>query len=160
MIDNIISLLLYGLLFAVLIQPNNERLLIAFWFVAITLTHELLLSTAGGFLYYGSAALFDLVIMLFIANASHVSRTSVMMLKVCLASILANMIGWSLWFSFWPPIVYNILYIFIYSWALLVLLNQDEIINVGRSIMARLFPCFSVHSGAGGVSVLENRCAI
>lgn len=114
----------YILLIITLVQPNAARRVVAGIFCCITLSHDIYLSHLDGFLYYGSAAFFDLVIILLLAALYAPCDMILKLQKVCLVSILVNLIGWVCWYLYLPPVVYNVAFLLIYL-HVLVILSHD-----------------------------------
>lgn len=93
MVYDAITYLMYALLAVAVFQPNAPRLFAAVLFVSIISLHELLLSDLDGLQYYGSAALFDLLIIVLTSGINPVPRMVLSLHRICFVSILANMAG-------------------------------------------------------------------
>ena len=120
------------LLLAVLsvLQPSLNRFKAAVLFSGITATHCVFLGDTGGMLYYLSAAYFDLAT---IAIISIVDDSFVLKLqRVCIFSIVVNLIGWVLWFFYQPPTYYNSLFYVVYAGSVIVLMTRENV-GVGDS---------------------------
>ena len=129
-----ITILIYSLFVIACFQPNKLRFAAAVIFAGVTVSHELLFSSLDGLAYYGSAALLDLLIIILISRLEPVTNTVLMLNKICLMSILANLTGWTMWFFYYPPTIYDVFYIFIYAWALFVLIKRDSC-DVGSTVL-------------------------
>lgn len=130
MIGDAITCLLYALAVAALTQPTMPRLFAAVLFMAVVLLHEVLLSGLTGLQYYGSAALFDLLIIALTGGVRPVTALVLRLHMVCIASILINLMGWVLWFFYYPPLAYDAAFACLYAWTLLVF-TMREGANVG-----------------------------
>lgn len=143
MIGDVITYLIYALVVVAFIQPNAPRLFAAVSFVAIISLHEFLLSHLDGFQYYGSAALFDLLIIVLTSGINPVPKMVLSLHKVCITSILANLAGWLLWFLYYPPLAYDAAFVAIYAWALMTLIKRDGLHGmVGGYTMDSWATCF------------------
>lgn len=121
----ITTLLIYAIAIVAFIQPNAPRLFAAVIFIGVMLLHELFLSGYTGLMYYGSAALFDLAIIIIISGINPVPKMVLRLHNVCIVSIFANLAGWILWFFYYPPLIYDAAFVAIYLWALITLIKRD-----------------------------------
>lgn len=142
-----ITLLLAAIFVVAFTQPNAPRSFAAFVFVGITLSHELLLSDYDGLFYYGSAALFDLSIIIAISGIRPVPEMVLSLHRICLVSILANFLGWALWFSYFPPLIYDAAFVSIYVWALITLIKRSGR-DVGGYTLDSWDTCFRFNRSA------------
>lgn len=122
----IITILLCVLFCTLFFQPDNNRYLTAKIFILVNIIHGILLHDADGLMYYGSAALSDLAIMLLISRVKPISDTSISLLKICIVSIIVNMVGWAAWFSWYSPFAYDAAFVFIYIWAIYTLMRRKD----------------------------------
>lgn len=141
MIYDAITYLIYALVVVALIQPNAPRLFAAVVFVAVISLHEALFSPLDGLQYYGSAALFDLLIIVLTSGINPVPRMVLSLHRLCIVSILANMAGWVIWFFYFPPLAYDLAFVAINSWALFILIKRDGA-NVGGYSLDSWASCF------------------
>lgn len=125
---------------AVTVQPNAERLFAAIIFVGATILHEVAAVNFDGLIYYGSAALLDLVIMILISGIVPTPRMVIKLNLICLVSIIINMVGWVVWLNYLPPTAYNIAFMALYAWTLAVLLKRDKC-DVGGFTLDRWYSC-------------------
>jgi hypothetical protein len=121
-----ITALLATLVVAFLFQPNRVRLYAAGCFVGVAWTHELFLSDLDGLAYYGSAALFDLGVIILTSYIRPVPPIVLRLHVVCLASILVNSMGWALWWLYLSPALYNAAFVAVYSSAVVAILWSDK----------------------------------
>lgn len=89
-------------------------------FVGAAIVHDLWFGALDGFAYYGSAALFDLGVILAIARLSEISEFNQKIQKISVLSIFLNAYGCFAWFAYLSPIAYNWAYIALYGSALIV----------------------------------------
>lgn len=94
--------------------------------VVLILAHTVLdhLGLFNGFLYYFTAAMTDLVIIKLISLLP-ITRTNYRLQVIALVSIVANFIGWLLWFFYLPPMLYNLVFMIIYLATLVVMLFKS-----------------------------------
>jgi len=121
----IVRCLVACVLLAALIQPTRERGLPAVIFAAIAVGHWLFMSHLDGLAYYGSAAFFALVVIAITANLTCISSITRDIHRVCLVAIVLNAVGWCMWMLYLEPVAYNISFIFLYVWAIMVLCRKD-----------------------------------
>jgi len=110
-------------------QPSESRLYTGSIFFAMLILHEFIFSTADGLMYYGTAALFYLGIMVLTAPAINVTKLVLDIHKICLIAIIVNATGWIAWFAYLPPNLYNFASIFLHAcgiWALLRRTRKEE----------------------------------
>jgi len=141
--------LLGGLALAAAMQPNAPRFFAAVLFVSATLLHELFLSDTEGALYYGTAALFDLAIIILTTGISPIPRMVIDLHKICMYSIVANFFGWVLWRNYLPPLAYDTAFVVVYAWALITLIKRNGH-DVGGYSMDSWRSCFRVYHRAWG----------
>lgn len=134
MIDNLICILT---LVAVL-QPDKERRTVAGVFCCATLLHHVYMSELDGFLYYGSAAVFDLAIISILSKMHTISNIVLKLQRICVVSILVNLIGWGCWYHYLPPDIYNLAFLFIYLWVIAALLQGTRRFDLGNTKMDSL----------------------
>jgi len=142
-----LSILIYALIIAALFQPNAPRFFAAVVFISLTLSHELFLAHLDGFQYYGSAALFDLAIIIITSGVDPIPRMVISLQKICIVSILCNLGGWLIWDAGAPPTVYNAAFIGIFMWALITFIKKDRA-DVGGFTMDSWSACFRVYTRA------------
>ncbi len=137
----IITVLIWLIIVMAFFQPNAPRLFAAITFVGITALHELFFSNYEGLYYYGGAALFDLFIIILISGINPVPKMVLTLQKICIVSMLVNLLGWILWFLYYPPLIYNVSFIGIYIWVLITLIKRTEC-YVGGYTMDSWSSCF------------------
>lgn len=145
MIYSTITILIASLCLVTLTQPNAPRLFAALVFVGVTLSHEVFLSNYDGLSYYGGAALFDLAIIIATSGIRPLPQMVLSLHKICLVSILANFMGWVIWFLYFPPIIYDISFVVIYTWALITLIKRSGL-DVGGYTLDSWAVCFCFNS--------------
>jgi len=128
---DVLNVLFVVMLVAALWQPDSVRLLAALCFVMFTVTHGALFSDLDGGLYYATAALFDLLIIIFLSMINPIPRMVVTLQTICVVSIGVNFVGWGIWTQYLPPTAYDKAFVVIYLWAIWALLRRNEV-DVGR----------------------------
>ena len=121
-----LELMLLALVIALFLQPTQERSMIAFLFVGITILHYLLFADVSGLLYYSSAALFDLAIIVCTSCLTRIPKVIVNLHKICFLFVLLNFIGWLMWYFYYSPVLYNTACSFLYLAAFFVLLTGSH----------------------------------
>lgn len=137
----ILTALLAAIAVIMLLQPTAPRFFAVAVFLGATLFHDLALSGLDGFWYYGSAAALDFAIIVATSGVYPVPRLVVCMHQICMVSMVANLGGWLLWLAYFPPIVYDTVFIGIYTWALWIFVDEDGD-NVGAYTMDSWASCF------------------
>lgn len=66
----------------------------------MSVLHDVIFGAYDGFAYYGTAALFDYLVLL-------IMRRSINIQLICLASIAFNTFGYIAWFLYLPPTPYG-----------------------------------------------------
>jgi len=111
---------------AALIQPNKNRLFSAVIFSFFTILHPLIFINQIGFVYYSSAALFNLLVIISLSKLVEKSDTALQLQIISLASIIINGAGFLMYSLRLSPAVYNYLFLVVYLSAVFVLLRKDR----------------------------------
>ncbi len=122
----IVDIALIALSAAALAQPTSTRRLIGAAFLMITLVHEWKFSDLEGIQYFGSAALFDLAIIMLLSGIRPVPKLVLYLQGICVASILTNLMGWVAWVLYLELDVYNDAMGVLYLCAIVALLHRDR----------------------------------
>jgi hypothetical protein len=144
----VITALLAALVVAFVFQPNRVRLYVAGCFVGLAWAHELFLSELDGIAYYGSAALFDLGVIMATTFIRPIPQIVPRVHVVCIASIIMNSIGWVMWYCYLSPAFYDAAFVAIYLAAVVAILWGDNA-DVGYGPTDRLRPSVNRNSRAG-----------
>jgi hypothetical protein len=147
----IISALMTLIAASCLVQPNAPRLFAALVFGGMTVAHDLAFAGCSGIEYYGSAALADLAIMIFISGISPTPRMVINLQWVCIASIVTNIMGWVMWLTYLSPVAYNYAYVLLYIIAFVVLTKKDNS-DVGGFTLDGWMSCFRVNIFTGALN--------
>lgn len=123
-----------------LLQPNAPRLFAALIFAGLTLAHDFFSSNLDGLMYYGSAALIDLFIIILTSGISPVPKMVITLHKICMVSIVANFFGWVIWTLYYPPIAYDLAFMAIYAWTLITFITRGKI-DVGGFTLDSWYSC-------------------
>lgn len=113
-------------------QPNAGRLLAACIFSTLTILYGGISSGLVGSEYYIGAAMTDLVILILISGVYPMPSLVGRLQAVCIASIVLNFLGWSMWFFYLPPLAYDWAFIGLYVYAVYALVKRDHDDVVGR----------------------------
>ena len=107
-------------------QPTQARREAALIFTCVTMLHELLFYDRVGLFYYGTAALFDIAIIVGTANLAVMPRLVKDIHRVSLTSIVLNFSGWIMWQLYLSPAAYNLAFILLYAWVIVLLIKGER----------------------------------
>ena len=108
-----------------LFQPSRERTLISITFSLSCLIHLLWCDSLNGMLYYLSAGVFDLIVLLAVCVYAKPSKFTDCMVLICVFSLFLNFYGWRIYESYMEPTSYNIAFHILYMFAVYTLLKRD-----------------------------------
>lgn len=132
-----------------------SRLLCLAIFAGASLAHHLLLGDADGILYYCSAAFFDLIVIFTLSRLSVIYVHVLFMQVICLLLIMANCIGWVIWYLYLPPTYYDLACYALYIAAILCLFIRG---GNGRDIRNnQLRTCFNLHRFESGFNYTRDK---
>lgn len=140
----IFTILLIGLCLSALVQSNSARGRIAWCYAGAVALHIFIFSAYEGWLYYGSAAVLALMVIMVIALADTNRRMVKNLHLICLVSILLNFIGWVMWVTYLPPFIYNVLFMLLYCAAIAAILREE--LDVGDTTGAWRYSGFLGHT--------------
>ncbi len=129
-----ITLSLLAIMAAALFQPSTPRAMAALIFAGAVVLHDGLLRNADGFAYYASAATFDWAVLWAIGKIDPLPRLAVDLQGLCLLSILANCVGYGLWYTYAPPGLYDFA-IFVVNVGAVIALTRRDGEHVGHTAM-------------------------
>lgn len=99
-----------------------EKIFCQLYFV---ISDILFVRPVGGY-YYLPMALMDFLTIFILSNLSFVNNLIVDLQRICLVSICANLIAWTCWQLYIDhAIVYNAFYIFMYVFAIYLIIRKD-----------------------------------
>jgi hypothetical protein len=123
----IVNYLILVLCTVALLQPTPARLKVAGVFSGAALLHCIMGEQLDGNMYYLSAAVLDLAIIITItANFKETSQITRGIHRVCLASIVLNTSGWVTYMLYIPPSGYNLSFIFLHLWSIIILMKRNR----------------------------------
>ena len=122
----IVNYLILALGVAALPQPTAARQKVASVFTGAVLLHCVMGEYIDGGAYYISAAGLDSAIITITANFKETSQITRSIHRICLASIVLNASGWVTYMLYVPPIGYNLSFIFLYLWSIIVLMKRNR----------------------------------
>lgn len=122
----IVTILIFTIGLCAVFQRTRARREAALVFTVITMLHELLFYDRVGLFYYGTAALFDMIIIVCTANLAIISGLTKSVHRISIASVVFNLSGWIMWRLYLSPVAYNVAFILLYAWAILVLLKGER----------------------------------
>ena len=125
MTDTLVTLSIYLLCILCFLQHTLSRSVVAGVFVFFIMAHEVLAYSLDGLMYYGSSALFDLLIISIITRISTASRLCFQLQLICLASIFINALGWIMWFTYQPPNLYNWCFVALNFYAVYCMIAKE-----------------------------------
>lgn len=101
-----------------------SKALSCFVFVYLTVLHDVIFGDYDGMLYFGSAALVDWLIAVFLLYID--CKTSERLQIICVVSVFLNFFGWMLWASYSSPLYYTGAYAVLYLISVGVMLAKDD----------------------------------
>ena len=122
----IVNYLILMLCTVALLQPTPARLKVASVFSGAALLHCIIGEQLDGGTYYLSAAILDSAIITITANFKEVSQITRDIHRICLASIVLNASGWVTYMLYIPPMGYNLSFIFLHLWSIIVLMKRNR----------------------------------
>lgn len=152
MISMAITVLLYLMLTALLVQPNKDRFIASSIFVFAIMIHEWTLSNQTGLVYYGTAGLFDLIVITMLHYMKSESELVWSLINISFVSMITNTIGWIMWMLWIPPTLYNAAFVVIYGWAFFKLIGRDKK-DVGGHSLDRWYSGFRINNNPGNVHI-------
>lgn len=114
-----LTFILITLLVLALLKAPHERVC-PLLFATAALSHDIYLSQLDGFLYYGSAAILDGLVLSALATLKQ-SALSRKIQIICAMSISLNAFGWILWVLYAPPVAYNSAFMCLYIFACFII---------------------------------------
>jgi len=155
MIDLAITLLMIAIVIVAFLQPNAPRLFAAVSFISFLLAHEFFMYGYEGLQYYGSAALFDLAIIILTSGINPVPKMVLSLHKICMVSIVANLAGYLLWYYYLPLTAYNATFVVINVWTLIILIKRNNL-DVGDYTVDSWSSCFRFNRNPWYVFINKN----
>ncbi len=120
-----IDFLLIAICVLVVLQPTEERMIVATIYAGLCVIHNIASVEFVGFTYYMTAGMFDLVILALLCSYGAAGRLTRNLISVCMVSIVLNFYGWLIWFLYQPPMTYNIASMALYLIAILILSEKE-----------------------------------
>lgn len=154
-----ITLLMIALIPCVMVQRSSGDTYCAAILVGIILVHDVLSINVSDSVYYLSAAISDLAVIILISKIKAVSDLIVRVQMLSVASIVANFIGWIAWCSYLPPDLYNAAFVAIYLCAIIILLDRSIISDVGHSSLYRVWHGVCCGAGSRGFNYIDDEGA-
>lgn len=115
------STLCYLMVLAIMIRPNGAALIYA----GVTIGFDLLWSDAEPYKYFTLAVFADLMCML-IMMLFNITRKILYLMLICVGSIVVNLFGFVMWYTYQSSEWYVWMFAVIYTVALCVILRKDE----------------------------------
>lgn len=141
MLYGLITFLISALAVGVLFQGNAQRFYAAGIFSGAAYLHEFLLSETTGIIYYGSAALFELVIVVLLSGINPLPKMALRLQIISFLFVLTHLFGWVIWFFYFPPFLYDLACAVLFSLALITLILRDKK-DVGSFALDCWLSCF------------------
>ena len=154
----ITNLFLIAITLLVFYQPVGTRYNVAIIFASITLAFDCFCSSLPGELYYFCAAIADLGIVFCIYKLKTYDWLAESLQRLCLISVVLNLLGWIMYEMYLPPNLYNLSFIIFYGASVIVLtLGGSKRDNTrASSDPARFFldhiTCHSIHQNKQGAA--------
>ena len=125
MAASILAACLFSFAIMCFLQGKPSRRFVAYVIALSELSHYVIFNDAVGLLYYGSAALFDLLSIMIIAKLAIPTALARQMLYICSASIVFNYIGFTLWLTYMSPVLYNWGFVVINLLTIICLIKRE-----------------------------------
>lgn len=123
----------YAVALAVLLlaatQPTPARRVVACSYAVVTFGHLMLVSPWAddlGGAYFLTAAAGDVLVMALIMRSVKMPDTGISLMRVCVAEVVANWLGWRLWENGYDPAIYNTIFYGLSIWVMLILIRRDR----------------------------------
>ena len=149
----VVLVLMYAVGLSVFVQKSTPRLIVATVFACGLLGHDWIFHRLSDdpYFYYLSAAACDLAIILIISRLNRPPRLANDVQLIAFISMVYNFIGWTLHMQGYSGVAYAMMYVFLYGWAVIVLLRRDPK-NAGGTESAEATPWsytfrINAHSG-------------
>lgn len=107
-------------------QPTAARRKVAGVFASMVIAHCIVGEWIDGGAYYISAAILDSAIITITANFKKTSQITRDIHRVCIASIVLNASGWVTYMLYVPPMGYNLSFIFLHLWSIIILMKRNR----------------------------------
>jgi len=108
-----------------LTQKIPARRFVACVIAATEALHYGFFNELDGLMYYGSAALFDLLAIILIVNLAISTVLAKQLLYICFASIIFNYIGFALWITYMSPTLYNWSFVVLNLFTIICLIKRE-----------------------------------
>lgn len=109
--------------------------------VSMVVVSDALFGAVDGWVYFGLMALIDLLCVIALSSLPYCSRQCVMLIIISILSIVANIVGWLLWYTYQPADFYVNIMVILYIITIIVGLANDRIdgvyTRIYRNITAR-----------------------
>lgn len=122
----IVDYLVLALMVLAVLRPTYAGQRVAVVFAGAALFHCIIGEGLDGSAYYLSAAVLDSAVITITANFKGVSQITRDIHRICLVSIVLNAAGWVTYMLYIPPVGYNLSFIFLYLWAIIVLMKRNR----------------------------------
>ena len=126
-LDFIMLALMYAIILTIFVQRCTPRTIVATIFAMGIIIHDRLFYAVSEdpWIYYLSAALFDLLVILIIARMNTTLRLATDIQVISIASIFFNLIGWIQYMQGHDVTTYMLMYVVLYGWAIVALLRRE-----------------------------------
>jgi len=125
MADSLLTITIYIMCGLCLLQPNLNRGVISGLFGLFILIQDVIFINVDGMAYFLSAGICDLIIIAIISKVTPTSILCYRLQVICLASIVLNLIGLLMWYSYMEPHFYNWSFVVLNSYAIYCLTRRE-----------------------------------
>ncbi|MCH9735884.1 MAG: hypothetical protein K0U78_15250 [Actinomycetia bacterium] len=81
----------------------------------------------SGFTYYVIMALLDFIVILTLINLTFINNITIILQRICLVSMIANLIAWICWMAYIPHAhLYDKFYVVLYFTSIMLMLIRDK----------------------------------
>jgi hypothetical protein len=136
-------ILLLAMCFCAAIQSDIKRRLAALCFSCTVAMHEVVFMECAGFLYYGTDAVLNIMVMLIIRHSGILNSLGHKINNVCIASICINFLGILMYYSGMEHVLYNWMFNLLYFYVVIMLLNEEFNVDDNLLSLYRISPVFN-----------------
>lgn len=96
----------------------------SFWCISL---FEDVFFGVSGFTYYILMAIFDFIVIATLGNLTFTPKIVIILQRICLASIVANLIAWTCtYLKMVHAEVYNLFYLLLYGVSIILIIKKEE----------------------------------
>ncbi len=120
-----ITILLFLLVLSAVMQNKRDRFIVSVIYASIIALSDIIIGDTGGESYFLLDGLSNLFILIALSSMVIINDLARKLSIVCLLSVLANVVGWIMWENYLPIQIYNIMFVGLYSYAVIIILTPE-----------------------------------